>query len=121
MGITSFELRTIEWTPSSIALVSLTLVSSLLHAAVAALTDTLAFAVVAIGLLVGFVVFLTTLWQSVLYLVGALYVGITTVVWLLAGMPMTTLGVVDTTIQLTMFGLFIYLFVSEARTVAAAE
>lgn len=65
------------------------------------------FALLAIGLLVGFVVFLTELWSPVLYLVGAVYVGIMTIFWILVGMPEPVLGGVDKGVQAVLIVLFV--------------
>lgn len=119
MSVGSYELREIEWTPARMGLVLLTVLTAGFHFALATTTGDTSFAVLAVGLLAGFVVFFTDLWQPVLYLVGAIYVGIMTVVWGLAGMPFLTLAVVDKTIQLILFGLFIYLLVVELRSTAA--
>lgn len=121
MSVGSYELREIEWTAARLALVLLTVLTAVLHFALATTTGDTTFAALAVGLLAGFVVFFTDLWQPVLYLVGAIYVGVMTVVWVLAGMPFLALAVVDKTIQVVLFGLFVYLLVVESRSTATAE
>lgn len=121
MAVASFELRDVEWTRARIALVVLALVTAGLHFALATTTGNVSFAVLALGLLAGFVVFFTDLWEPVLYLVGAIYVGVMTVVWLLAGMPQLALAVVDKTVQALLFGLFVYLLVVESRPTRSAD
>ncbi len=108
------RLRTVEWTPARIVAIGLALVSSILHFALAATTGDAVFAALGVGLLSGFVVFFTELWSPILYLIGALYVGTATVVWLLAGMPLFVLGAVDAAVQTVLFVLFVYLFVVES-------
>ena len=84
MSVANFELRSVEWTPAKAALVVSTLVTAAIHLALATTAGDNVFAVLGLGLLVGFVAFFTDLWEPVLYLVGAVYVGITTAVWVLA-------------------------------------
>ena len=50
-----------------------------------------------------------------LYLVGAVYVGVTTAVWVLAGMPQPLLGAVDKVVQAVLFVLFVYALIGEMR------
>lgn len=109
MAIEQFHLRDVQWSPTRIGVVVLAVVSALIHFALAAITGASVFALLAIGLLVGFVIFLTELWSPVLYLVGAVYVGVMTVIWLLEGMPEPLLGGVDKAIQAVLFVLFLYL------------
>lgn len=115
MSIASFELREIEWTGPKVALVVAALVTTGIHFAIAAATPSQVFAVLGLGLLLGFVVFFTDLWNPVLYLVGALYVGGMTVVWVLAGMPRPLLGAIDKGVQIVLLVLFVYLLVAESR------
>lgn len=121
MAVGTYELRDIEWTRARIALVLLALLTAGIHFALATTTGNKTFAVLALGLLAGFVVFFTDLWQPVLYLVGAVYVGVMTVIWVLSGMPLLALAVVDKTIQALLFGLFLYLLVVEMRSAGPAE
>lgn len=121
MSVGSYKLREIEWTPARIALVLLTFLTATFHFALSTTTGDTTFAVLAVGLLAGFVVFFTDLWEPVLYLVGAIYIGVMTVVWVLAGMPLLALAVVDKTVQAILFGLFIYLLVTEMRSASLAE
>ena len=116
MSVASFGLRSVEWTPARAALVIAALLTAGIHLALATTTGENVFAVLGLGLLVGFVVFLTDLWEPVLYLVGAVYVGVTTTVWVLAGMPQPLLGAVDKVIQAVLFALFVYMLVGEMRT-----
>ena len=115
MSVASFELRSVEWTLARIALVIAALLTAGIHFALATTTGENVFAVLGLGLLVGFIVFLTDLWEPVLYLVGAVYVGVTTVVWVLAGMPQPLLGAVDKVIQAVLFVLFVYVLLGEMR------
>jgi hypothetical protein len=117
----SYRLREIEWTQAHIAFVLLTFLTAALHFALATTTGDTTFAVLAVGLLAGFVVFFTDLWQPVLYLVGAIYIGITTVVWVLEGMPFLTLGLVDKTVQALLFTVLIYLLVTEMQSASPVE
>lgn len=115
MAAADFELRTVEWTTARIAVVGLALVSAAIHFALAATTGSEVFALLALGLLAGFVIFFTELWSPVLYLLGAIFVGIMTVVWILAGTPVFWLGAFDKVVQSALFVLFAYLFVVEQR------
>ncbi|WP_254840071.1 DUF7475 family protein [Natronomonas marina] len=119
MSIAGFELRPVEWTPAKGLLVTSALVTAAIHLALATTTGRNVFAVLGLGLLVGFVVFFTDLWQPVLYLVGAVYAGVTTVVWVLAGMPNPLLGAVDKAVQFVLVVLFVYLLVEELREPAS--
>lgn len=119
MPIASFELRDIEWTPAKVALVGAALLTAGIHLVMAAATGSQTFAVLGLGLLLGFVVFFTDLWQPVLYLVGAIYVGVTTVVWVLAGMPRPLLGAVDKVVQGALVVLFVYVLVVEMQDTEA--
>jgi hypothetical protein len=115
MSVASFELRSVEWTLARAALVIAALLTAGIQLALATTTGESIFAVLGLGLLVGFIVFLTDLWEPVLYLVGAIYVGVTTVVWVLAGMPQPLLGAVDKAIQAVLFALFVYVLLGEMR------
>ena len=115
MSVASFELRSVEWTLARAALVIAALLTAGIHLALATTTGESIFAVLGLGLLIGFVIFLTDLWEPVLYLVGAIYVGVTTVVWVLAGMPQPLLGAVDKAIQAVLFALFVYVLLGEMR------
>ena len=115
MSVASFELRSVEWTLARAALVIAALLTAGIHLVLATTTGENVFAVLGLGLLVGFIVFLTDLWEPVLYLVGAIYVGVTTVVWVLAGMPQPLLGAVDKAIQAMLFALFVYVLLGEMR------
>jgi hypothetical protein len=115
MSVASFGLRSVEWTLARAALVIAAFLTAGIHLALATTTGDKVFAVLGLGLLVGFVVFFTDLWEPVLYLVGAVYVGVTTAVWVLAGTPQTFLGTVDKAIQAVLFVLFVYVLVGEMR------
>jgi hypothetical protein len=117
----SFELRDIEWTPAKGALIALSLISSGTHLALATTTGNHIFAVLALGLLAGFVVFFTSLWSPVLYLVGAIYIGVMTIVWILDGMPILYLGLVDKAAQAGLFALFVYLLFEDRPDVAESD
>jgi len=115
VAIASFELRKIEWRPAKAAVVVAALLSAGIHLAIATTTGDNAFAVLGLGILLGFVVFFTELWEPVHYLAGALYVGVTAVVWLLAGRPQPVLGGVDKVIQVVLVVTLVYLLVVETR------
>lgn len=113
MALERFELREIRWSLARIGVAVLAVVSAIIHFALSVVTGESVFALLAIGLLVGFVVFLTELWSPVLYLVGAMYVGVMTFFWILVGMPEPVLGGVDKGVQVVLFVLFVYLLVGE--------
>jgi hypothetical protein len=121
MSVANFELRSVEWTPAKAALVVSTLVTAAIHLALATTAGDNVFAVLGLGLLVGFVAFFTDLWEPVLYLVGAVYVGVTTAVWVLAGMPQPLLGAADKVVQAVLLVLFVYVLVREVRVGEADE
>lgn len=121
MSAGSYKLREIEWTPARMALVLLTFLTAAFHFALSTTTGDTTFAVLAVGLLAGFVVFFTDLWQPVLYLVGAIYIGVMTVVWVLAGMPLLALALVDKAVQALLFALLIYLLVTEMQAMSPPE
>jgi hypothetical protein len=91
------------------------LLSAGIHFAIAATSGNNAFAALGLGILLGFVAFFTDLWGAVLYLVGAVYVGVTTVVWLLAGRPQPVLGGLDKAVQAALIVSLVYLLVVEMR------
>lgn len=70
MAAESFELRNVEWTLPWAALVVLSFVSAAVLLTLATTTGNHTFAVLALGLLAGFVVFFTNLWSPALHLVG---------------------------------------------------
>ncbi|WP_178918088.1 hypothetical protein [Natronomonas gomsonensis] len=121
MAAESFELRAVEWTLPRAALVVLSFVSAAIHLALATTTGNHIFAVLGLGLLAGFVVFFTNFWSPVLYLVGAIYISVMTIVWVLDGAPMLTLGIVDKVVQAGLFVLFVYLLFEEGGTRGEAE
>ena len=92
-----------------------------IHLALATTAGDNVFAVLGLGLLVGFVAFFTDLWEPILYLVGAVYVGVTTAVWVLAGMPQPLLGAADKVVQAVLLVLFVYVLVREVRAGRANE
>ena len=111
----SFELRKIHWTPARVAAVALMLFVATAHFALATTTEQMRFAVLALGLLVWFVVFFTDLWQPNYNLVGAVYVGLMAVVWVLSGTPMLVVGVADTVAKAALVAVFVYLLAVERR------
>lgn len=115
MSVGTFELREIEWTTPRAILIVLWFVTACIHFALATTTNDSVFAILAVGLLSGFVVYFTDLWMPVYHLFGALYTGMMALVWLLAGMPLLTLGVLEMAIQTILFGLFVYVFFSEGE------
>lgn len=121
MAAESFELRDIEWTLPRAALVVLSFVSAAIHLALATTTGNHIFAVLGLGLLAGFIVFFTNLWSPVLYLVGAIYISVMSVVWVLDGAPLLSLGIADKIVQAGLFALFVYLLFEEVGTIDEAE
>ena len=113
----SFQLRDVEWSPARVALVVLMLVTAGTHFALATTTQQMRFAALSLGLLVCFVVFFTDVWRPAFHLLGALYVGVMAAVWFLTGMPLMTLGLADTAIQVVLVGLFVYLLFADRRDV----
>lgn len=116
-----FELREIEWSPARVATAGLMLVVATLHFALSTTTEMLRFAVLALGLLSLFVVYFTDLWRPDYYLVGAVYVVLMAGVWFVSGMPMTTVGSVDTAAKAVLVALCLYLLADERRGVSPEE
>lgn len=112
-----FQLRDVRWSPARVALVVLILVTASANFAFATTTERMRFAVLSLGLLVGFVVFFTDVWRPIFNLFGALYVGLMAAVWFLAGMPLMTLGLLDKAVQVVLVGLFVYLLFADRRNV----
>ncbi|WP_331235614.1 hypothetical protein [Natronorarus salvus] len=78
------------------------------------------FVVIAIALLVGPLVSLTSYWRPVLYLLGsalAVYLG---VIWLLAGMEYFAIGVLTGVVATAFVVLGVYLFVRESTATTEA-
>jgi hypothetical protein len=121
MAAERFELRDVEWTLPRAALVVLSFVSAAIHLALATTTSNHVFAVLGLGLLAGFIVYFTNFWSAVLYLVGAIYISVMTIVWVLDGAPMLTLGLVDKVVQAGLFVLFVYLLFEESGTGGEAK
>ena len=121
MSIGSFELRKVEWSPPKAVTVAAALLSAGINLAIATTSGNDAFAVLGLGILLGFVVFFTDLWAPVLYLVGAVYVGATTVFWLVVGRPEPILGVLDKAVQAVLIVSLVYLMVVEMREGAAGS
>ena len=121
MSIGSFELRKVEWSPPKAVTVAAALLSAGINLAIATTSGNDAFAVLWLGILLGFVVFFTDLWAPVLYLVGAVYVGATTVFWLVVGRPEPVLGVLDKAVQAVLIVSLVYLMIMEMREDAAPE
>lgn len=109
-----FELREIEWTAARALAVILALATAGIHLAIATMTGQKAFAVLGMGVLAGIVVYFTELWEPVFYLVGALYLGAMSVIWLLTGMPQLLFGLADKVVQGALFVLLVYLLVTES-------
>jgi hypothetical protein len=97
MSVVGHELLDIEWTTARFVVVVLAPITAAFHFALATTTGNTTFAVLAVGLLAGFMVFFTTS-GAVLYLVGR-YVGIMTVIWVFNEMPFSTLAIVDKAVQ----------------------
>lgn len=121
VSIGSFELRRVEWSPPKAVTVAAALLSAGIHLAIATTSGNDAFAALGLGILLGFVVFFTDLWAPVLYLVGAVYVGATTVFWLVVGRPEPVLGVLDKAVQAVLIVSLVYLMIMEMREDAAPE
>ncbi|MCY4730949.1 hypothetical protein KY092_10325 [Natronomonas gomsonensis] len=121
MAADSFELRDVEWTLPKAALVVLSFVSAAIHLTLATTTGNHIFAVLALGLLAGFVVFFTNFWNPVLYLVGAIYISVMSIVWVLDGAPLLSLGIADKVVQAGLFVLFVYLLFEEVGTTEEVE
>ena len=115
MSVASFELRRVEWTAAKAVTVVAAVLSAGIHLAIATTSGNDAFAALGLGILLGFVVFFTDLWAPVLYLVGAVYVGATTVFWLVAGRPEPILGGLDKAVQAVLIVSLVYLMVVEMR------
>jgi hypothetical protein len=116
-----FELREVDWSPARVAAVALMLFVAIAHFTLATTTGQLRFAVLALGLLVGFVVFFTDLWRPLYNLVGAAYVVVMAGVWLLSGSPMPVLGFTDVVAKAALFAVFVYLLAVERRGVEEGE
>lgn len=71
------------------------------------------FVLVALVLLLGPLVYVTSLWQPVLYLLGAVAVVSLGVLWLLAGMEFAAVGVFTGVVAATFALLAVYLFLRE--------
>lgn len=120
MPVGDYELRRVEWSVERLAVVLLTLVSAGINFAFATTTDQLVFAILALGLLVGFIVFFTDLWTTTMYLLGAAYVAIMAAVGIVVGMPNAWLGMLDSGIKALLLSLCCYLFVLDRTAVAGA-
>ena len=121
MSVASFELRQVEWSPPKAVTVVAALLSAGIHLAIATTSGNDAFAALGLGILLGFVVFFTDLWAPVHYLVAAVYVGATTVYWLVAGRPQPVLGGLDKAVQAVLIASLVYLMVVEMRDDAAGS
>lgn len=116
-----FELREFEWTPARFAVALLLLVTAGTNFALTTTTGQLRFAVLAIGLLVGFVVYVTDLWRSIYHLVGACYVLGTAAVWFVSGQPHLLVGLLEKGLELVLVVTFLYLLFDDRRDVQSAE
>lgn len=121
MAVGDYELRSVRWSPARLGVVVLALLSAGIHMALATTTGEREFALLAIGLLAGFVLFFTDLWRPVMYLAAAAYVALMALVWVMVGTPMIVLGVVDSAVQLSLIGLCLYLLVDESARGDVAE
>ena len=104
-------LRPINWRPAHVLVVTLALVTTGIHVYVGVLTGETHFFLMGVGLFAGVVLFFTTLWQPVFYLLGAIYVTMLLILWIFDGTPLFTLGIVDALVQLTLIVTFFYLLV----------
>lgn len=114
MAVGDFELREVEWSAARLASVLLALLSGSVYLAATTATEQRVFALLGLGLLVGFVVYFTDLWRPKLYLLGATYVALMVVAWVRLGMPTAgTIGLAHAAIQGALFALCLYLLVLE--------
>lgn len=121
MAVGDYELRRVEWSPSRVAAVGLALVSAGFNFAFATTTDQRVYAILALGLLVGFVVYFTDVWVPVMYLGGAAYVAVMAAVGLLVGTPTVLVGLLDTGVQGVLFTLCCYRFVVDREPTDAGS
>lgn len=113
MAIGDYELRQVEWSPARLLAVVLVLVSAGINLAFATTTEQRLFALLGLGLLVGFITYFTDVWHPSMYLAGAFYVSVMVVVWVAVGMPMFLMGLLDAAVQVVLFALCLYLFALE--------
>lgn len=99
MSDSAVQLRDVKWTPTRITFVGLLFVSGSLHFVLAATTERHVFSLVALGLLAGFVLFVTQEWQSVFYLVAAVFAIAGTTIWYYLGTPLPRVGLLDAAVQ----------------------
>lgn len=102
------EVRPIHW-----VVVGLVLVTAGIHASIGVRTGRSEFVIAGVVFAAGLLVFFTRFFDPVLYLVGAAYLALLTVMWVLAGTPFFAVGMVDALVHLALFGLFVYLFFVE--------
>ena len=108
--------RSIEWTPAHVLVVALGTITSAIHVYVGLATGQIHFLLLGIGLFAGVILFFTVFWAPVLYLIGVIYVTTLLTIWLLAGMPLYALGVLDGIVQLGLIVTFAYLFLLEGQS-----
>jgi len=121
VSVGTFELRQVEWSPPKAVTVVAALLSAGIHLAIATTSGNDAFAALGLGILLGFVVFFTDIWAPVHYLVAAVYLGATSVFWLVAGRPRPVLGGLDKAVQAILIVSLVYLMVVEMRETAAGS
>ncbi|MFO7925399.1 MAG: hypothetical protein ACQET5_05825 [Halobacteriota archaeon] len=78
------------------------------------------FLLIALAFLAGFVVRLTPLWHSLLYLLGAAFALFLGALWLLGGTERFTIGLVTGAVASVFVALALYLFVREEFTAVEA-
>ncbi|WP_232701260.1 hypothetical protein [Halobacterium wangiae] len=74
------------------------------------------FVLVALALFLGPLVYVTSYWRPVLYLLGVAFAFYLGVLWLLGGMEYATVGVATGVVATTFVLLAVYLFLREATT-----
>lgn len=93
--------------------VVLVLVTAGIHASIGVRTGRPEFVIAGLVFVAGLLLFFTRLFRPVLYLVGAAYIALLTVMWVLAGTPFFAVGMLDAAVHVALFGLFVYLFFVE--------
>ncbi|MFC6729071.1 hypothetical protein ACFQDG_10505 [Natronoarchaeum mannanilyticum] len=107
-------LRPVALGPVHWAMIALALLTGGIHLYVAATTGEPAYAVLGIVLLAGLGVFFTRWFAPPLYLVGAVYVSLLLVAWVIAGQQLLALAIVDKLVQVALIVVFAYLLVIES-------
>lgn len=111
--------RQIEWTPAAVLLVVLGTATSAVHVYIGLRLGERHFLLLGAGLFAGVVVFFTSFWKPVMHLVGVIYITVLLVVWLLDGMRLLLLGLVDGIVQLALIVTLFYHFQKAYRERAA--